>query len=129
MKFRARVALIGYKFMEKAHCNAYRDADLFFDLPLIPEMKVICERNLSDLAEPQKRFGWQDTETDRTQKFTLIKATDSVHPVADTFCPVDHLIGYGDTLTIIVKELQAIAEKKFLQIFSMALSPNGFLRQ
>ncbi len=50
--------------MGKAHSNAYRDAGLFFDLPLIPEMKIICGRNPSGLAEAQKRFGWKDTETD-----------------------------------------------------------------
>ena len=37
------VALIGYKFMGRAHSNAWRQAPSFFDSPLDPVLKVICE--------------------------------------------------------------------------------------
>ena len=39
------VGLIGYKFMGKAHSNAWRQAPRFFDLPADVRMKTICGRN------------------------------------------------------------------------------------
>ncbi len=38
------VGLIGYKFMGKSHSNAYRQVGAFFDVPLRPEMTVLCGR-------------------------------------------------------------------------------------
>ena len=39
------IALIGYRFMGKAHSNAWRQVNHFFDTPFEPVMKVICGRN------------------------------------------------------------------------------------
>jgi predicted dehydrogenase len=39
------VALIGYKFMGKAHSQAWQTVGRFFDLDLDPVMKVVCGRN------------------------------------------------------------------------------------
>ena len=39
-----RVGLIGYKFMGRAHTNAWLKADKFFDLKARPVLKVICGR-------------------------------------------------------------------------------------
>ena len=39
------VALIGYKFMGKAHSQAWRTVGRFFDLDAEPVMKVICGRD------------------------------------------------------------------------------------
>lgn len=39
------IALIGYKFMGKAHSHAYKDMPMFFEPEAIPVMKVICGRN------------------------------------------------------------------------------------
>ncbi len=36
------VGLIGYKFMGKSHSNAYRQVAAFYDVPLKPEMTVLC---------------------------------------------------------------------------------------
>ena len=45
------VALIGCKFMGKAHSNAWKNAPHFFDLNLRPVMKVACDTNEEVLAE------------------------------------------------------------------------------
>ena len=42
-----RVGMIGYKFMGKAHSNAYRSLPMFFPEALKPEMVAICGRNVS----------------------------------------------------------------------------------
>jgi predicted dehydrogenase len=39
------VGMIGYKFMGRAHSNAWLKADKFFDLKARPVMKVICGRD------------------------------------------------------------------------------------
>lgn len=63
VKKQINVGLIGYKFMGKAHSHAYRDVSLFFDLPLVPVMKVICGRHDVPLSMAQQQFGWQERET------------------------------------------------------------------
>ncbi len=58
------VGLIGYKFMGKAHSNAWRQADKFFDLKARPNLKVICGRTESDLRVAAERMGWSEISTD-----------------------------------------------------------------
>src|ERR1044072_5707916 len=57
------VALIGYKFMGRAHSNAWRQAASFFDVPVEPVMKVIVGRHEVELAQPPARFAWQEQST------------------------------------------------------------------
>ncbi|NJR20087.1 MAG: hypothetical protein HC777_00280, partial [Hyphomonadaceae bacterium] len=45
-----RVGMIGYRFMGKAHSNAYTTVAKFFDIEPRPVMKAICGRNESELA-------------------------------------------------------------------------------
>ena len=40
-----RVGLVGYKFMGRAHSNAWRQAPKFFDLKANIEMHTICGRD------------------------------------------------------------------------------------
>jgi predicted dehydrogenase len=58
------VALIGYKFMGKAHSNAYRQVIRFFPGKLMPRMKVICGRDRSATEAAARLFGWEEVETD-----------------------------------------------------------------
>ncbi len=58
------VGLIGYNFMGKAHSNAYRQVNRFFDLPVEVELKAICGRNEQAVAAAAKAFGWESYETD-----------------------------------------------------------------
>jgi len=64
MKKELNIGLIGYKFMGKAHSNAWLKVARFFDLPATPVMKAICGRNLSAVRDVQTRWGWQSIETD-----------------------------------------------------------------
>jgi len=61
---KVNVALIGYKFMGKAHSNAWIKAPLFFDLNLQPVRKVICGRHKEPLKTFAEKWGWEEIETD-----------------------------------------------------------------
>lgn len=58
------VAMIGYAFMGKAHSNAYRQVNAFFDLEVKPQMKVICGRNKKKVEEAARKYGWEEFDTD-----------------------------------------------------------------
>lgn len=58
------IALIGYKFMGKAHSNAYRQVSHFFPARLTPRLKVICGRDRAATEAAAKLFGWEEVETD-----------------------------------------------------------------
>ncbi|HHX54255.1 MAG TPA: Gfo/Idh/MocA family oxidoreductase [Clostridiales bacterium] len=58
------VGLIGYKFMGKAHSNAYARLPMFFDLSVGLNRKAICGRDGEWLKRAADKFGWEDCETD-----------------------------------------------------------------
>ncbi len=58
------VAIIGYRFMGKAHSNAWKNAPHFFDLPVRPVLKVACGRHEGPLQEFANTWGWAEIETD-----------------------------------------------------------------
>ncbi len=58
-----RVALIGQKFMGKAHSNAYLKANKFFDLPVEVVMHTVVGRNEKELKSFAKRWGWSNYST------------------------------------------------------------------
>ncbi len=53
------VAIIGDKFMGKAHSNAWIQARRFFDVPIKPILKVACGRNESQLKDFAENWGWE----------------------------------------------------------------------
>ncbi|MCL2740533.1 MAG: Gfo/Idh/MocA family oxidoreductase [Oscillospiraceae bacterium] len=57
------VGLVGYKFMGKAHSNALKRINMFFDLPAKVGMKVICGRDERWVRESQVKFGWDECST------------------------------------------------------------------
>lgn len=57
------VALLGQKFMGRAHSNAYLKAARFFNLPLTPVMHTIVGRDLIALAPFADRWGWKNYST------------------------------------------------------------------
>ena len=57
------IAMIGYKFMGKAHSNAWSQVSRFFETPLQPVMKVVCGRNEQHVKEAARRYGWQEYAT------------------------------------------------------------------
>ena len=58
------IGLIGYQFMGKAHSNAYRQANRFFDLPYEIRMKTLCGRTEGAVKQAAETFGWEGHETD-----------------------------------------------------------------
>ena len=86
MKKNINVALIGYKFMGKAHSHAYRDVSLFFDTEITPVMKVICGRHDIPLSIAQEKFGWQERTTD----WKKIVKRDDIDLVDITTPPDEH---------------------------------------
>lgn len=58
------VALIGTKFMGRAHSNAYLKAAKFFDLPVRPTLHTVAARNAEETQAFADRWGWQQATTD-----------------------------------------------------------------
>lgn len=59
------IGLVGYKFMGKAHSNAYRQLPRFFDdLDVVPALKAICGRNEAGVRHAAETMGWESYETD-----------------------------------------------------------------
>lgn len=57
------VGLIGYQFMGKAHSNAYRQANRFFNLPAQVCLKTLCGRNEAGVKKAAEVFGWENYST------------------------------------------------------------------
>lgn len=58
-----RVGLVGYKFMGKAHSNAYRQIARFFDIGVKPVLKALCGRDAAGVKAAAEKFGWESYET------------------------------------------------------------------
>ena len=58
------VGLVGYKFMGRAHSNAYRQVSHFFDVDPKPRMVAISGRNEAAVQEAAEQLGWEGYETD-----------------------------------------------------------------
>jgi len=61
---RLGVGMIGYAFMGAAHSQAWRTAPRVFDLPLDPEMVVLCGRDGEAAKAAAQRLGWGEAQTD-----------------------------------------------------------------
>jgi predicted dehydrogenase len=59
-----RIALIGQKFMGRAHSNAWGQVGKFFDPPLRAEMHTVAGRDAGELAAFAKRWGWKKWTAD-----------------------------------------------------------------
>ncbi|MFI1421997.1 Gfo/Idh/MocA family protein [Streptomyces sp. NPDC020731] len=59
-----RIGMVGYAFMGAAHSQGWRTAGRVFDLPLSPDMAVICGRDADAVRAAADRHGWAETETD-----------------------------------------------------------------
>ncbi len=58
------VGLVGYRFMGRAHSNAYRQVARFFDVDPAPRMVALCGRNEAAVREAASSLGWEGYETD-----------------------------------------------------------------
>ena len=59
-----RIAMVGYSFMGQAHSQAWRNVASFFDVPLQPEMAVLCGRSEDKARRAAEQLGWREVETD-----------------------------------------------------------------
>jgi len=59
-----RIALLGTKFMGKAHSQAWRNVNMYFpDAPQV-ERKVIVGRDPGETEQARRLFGWEEASTD-----------------------------------------------------------------
>ena len=58
------VGMIGYGFMGRAHSNAYRKVNNFFDLQYRPVLKAVCARSADKVKLFADKWGYESTETD-----------------------------------------------------------------
>ncbi|CAN5594381.1 Gfo/Idh/MocA family oxidoreductase [soil metagenome] len=58
------VALLGSKFMGRAHSNAWLKVGKFFPVRPLPVMHTVVARNAGELEEFAGTWGWQNTTTD-----------------------------------------------------------------
>lgn len=63
MKKTINVALIGQKFMGKAHSNAYLKVNKFFDLPVEFVMHTVVGKDKESLKQFADRWGWKNWST------------------------------------------------------------------
>ena len=58
------IGMIGYGFMGRAHSNAYRKVNNFFDLAYRPVLKAVCARNKDKAKTFADKWGYESVETD-----------------------------------------------------------------
>ncbi|HUB87677.1 MAG TPA: Gfo/Idh/MocA family oxidoreductase [Verrucomicrobiae bacterium] len=77
-----RVGLIGYRFMGRAHSNAWRQAPRFFPLKANVELHTICGRDSAGVQAARAQLGWQHATTDWREivESPLIDVVDIVTP-------------------------------------------------
>jgi predicted dehydrogenase len=64
MKKTLNVGMIGYGFMARAHSNAYRKVNNFFDLEYRPVLKAVCARDAAKVKTFAETWGYESVETD-----------------------------------------------------------------
>jgi predicted dehydrogenase len=57
------IAMLGTKFMGRAHAHAWRTAGRFFDLPAEPVLRVVAGRDADSTAAFAKQWGWERSTT------------------------------------------------------------------
>src|SRR6478672_1355958 len=58
------VGMIGYGFMGRAHSNAYRRVNNFFDLEYRPVLKSVCARDEKKAKAFAEKWDYESVETD-----------------------------------------------------------------
>jgi predicted dehydrogenase len=58
------IGLVGYGFMGRAHSNAFRQVNHFFDVTYEPVLKAVCARDAAKANAFSRQWGWESVETD-----------------------------------------------------------------
>ena len=64
MKKKLNVAVIGAKFMGKAHSHSWISTSKFFDVPFEPVLKMLCAQDLKAAGEFAENWGYETVEND-----------------------------------------------------------------
>jgi len=126
-KKKLNVAMIGYGFMGRAHSNAYRKVNNFFDVEYQPVLKAACARNREKLQEFAERWGWETIETDWRR---LIERKDidliDIGSPNDTHCEIAIAAAQAGKMVLCEKPLAMNAEEgeKMTQAVEKAGVPN-----
>ena len=56
--------MVGYGFMGRAHSNAYRRVNNFFDVEYQPVLQAVCARNKAKAQQFANTWGYDSVETD-----------------------------------------------------------------
>ncbi len=64
MADRLNIAMLGSKFMGRAHSNAWSQVGHFFDVPRLPHQHTVVARNEAELAVFADQWGWEHHTTD-----------------------------------------------------------------
>ena len=59
-----RIGMVGYGFMGRAHSNAYRRVNNFFDLQYEPVLQAVAARDKAKAEKFADTWGYQSVETD-----------------------------------------------------------------
>ncbi|HTQ37981.1 MAG TPA: Gfo/Idh/MocA family oxidoreductase [Pirellulales bacterium] len=71
------LGLVGYGFMGRAHSNAYRKVNNFFNLEYRPVLKAVCARDEKKAKAFAEKWGYESVETD-WRKLVARKDIDAV---------------------------------------------------
>lgn len=63
MKKEINIGIVGAQFMGRAHSNAWSDVKRFYNLPVTPVLKAVCDINPESEDNFAKRLGWQSFES------------------------------------------------------------------
>jgi hypothetical protein len=81
-----KVAIIGTKFMGRAHANAYRQARAFFAQPIVPILYLACGTNPKETKDFAEKFGfsryttnWEEAVEDKKVELVDICGPNDLH--------------------------------------------------
>jgi predicted dehydrogenase len=69
------IGLVGYKFMGRAHSNAWRQVRHFFDVDPVPRLRAVAGRDEASVKEAAASLGWEGYET----SYDRLLARDDIH--------------------------------------------------
>jgi hypothetical protein len=97
------IALLGSKFMGRAHSNAWLKAGRFFPVDPLPVMHTVVARNAAEVEEFARTWGWQHSSTD----WPAVVASDEIGLVDPRGVPGlghDLEVGAGDELGEVTRD-------------------------
>ena len=95
------VALIGQKFMGRAHSNAWHQVGHFFDGPRPVHLHPVAPRDQGELIPFAKRWGW-DHCSDDWRSLASIDEVELVDALADASAGIPRMINNLATAALIV---------------------------